>query len=77
MTYYLLGKLYIESGDAKKGQEYVDKSYDMNPANELAAKEKILEFRKAQDYESMTEAVSRLDKPVEDKELQILVDEVN
>lgn len=77
MTYYLLGKLYTESGDEEKGQHYVDKSYEMNPANERAAKEKILEFRKAQDYENMNEAISRLDKPVEDKELQILVSEVN
>ena len=77
MTYYLLGKLYIESGDEEKGQQYVDKSYEMNPANELAAKEKILEFRKVQDYENMNEAIGRLDTPVEDKELQILVNEAN
>lgn len=77
MTYYLLGKLYIESGDEEKGQQYVDKSYEMDPSNELAAKEKILEFRKVQDYESMNEAVSKLDTPVEDKGLQILLDEAN
>lgn len=75
MTYYILGKLYIESGDQKKGQQYVDKSYEMDPSNELAAKEKILEFRKAQDYENMNEAISKLKTPVEDKELKILIDE--
>lgn len=75
MTYYILGKLYIESGDQEKGQKYVDKSYEMNPSNELAAKEKILEFRKAQDYENMNEAISKLKTPVEDKELKILIDE--
>ena len=77
MTYYLLGKLYIESGDGEKGQQYVDKSYEMDPSNEFAAKEKILEFRKVQDYESMNEAISKLDTPVEDKGLQILLDEAN
>ncbi len=75
MTYYILGKLYIESGDEEKGQQYVDKSYEMNQSNELAAKEKILEFRKAQDYENMNEAISKLETPVEDKELKILIDE--
>lgn len=75
MTYYILGKLYIESGDQEKGQQYVDKSYEMDPSNELAAKEKILEFRKAQDYENMNEAISKLKTPVEDKELKILIDE--
>lgn len=75
MTYYILGKLYIESGDEEKGQQYVDKSYEMDPSNELAAKEKILEFRKAQDYENMNEAISKLETPVEDKELKILIDE--
>lgn len=77
MTYYLLGKLYIESGDGEKGQQYVDKSYEMDPSNEFAAKEKILEFRKVQDYEGMNEAISKLDTPVEDKGLQILLDEAN
>lgn len=75
MTYYILGKLYIESGDQEKGQQYVDKSYEMDSSNELAAKEKILEFRKAQDYENMNEAISKLKTPVEDKELKILIDE--
>ncbi|MGO1923967.1 MAG: rhomboid family intramembrane serine protease, partial [Jeotgalicoccus sp.] len=75
MTYYILGKLYIESGDEEKGQQYVDKSYEMDQSNELAAKEKILEFRKVQDYENMNEAISKLETPVEDKELKILIDE--
>lgn len=77
MTYYILGELYRESGNEEKGQEYVDKSYEMDPSNELAAKEKILEYRKVQDYENMNKAIDQLDSPIEDKELQILVDEAN
>lgn len=77
MTYYILGKLYQQAGDTEKGQSYVDQSYEMDPSNELAAKEKILEFRKVQDYENMNKAIDQLEKPIEDKELQILVDEAN
>ena len=77
MTYYILGELYRESGNEEKGQEYVDKSYEMDPSNELAAKEKIMEYRKVQDYENMNKAIDQLDSPIEDKELQILVDEAN
>lgn len=77
MTYYLLGKLYIEAGDEEKGQQYVDQSYEMDPSNELAAKEKILEFRKNQDYDNMNAAIDKLETPVEDEELQILIDEAN
>src|SRR5690625_1173241 len=77
LTYFILGKLYIEAGDAEKGEQYIERSYEMEPSNELIAKEKILEYRKVQDYESMDEAIAELKTPVEDPELKILVGERN
>lgn len=77
LTYFILGKLYIESGDAKQGEQYIEQSYEMEPSNELIAKEKILEYRKAQDYESMDKAIAELKTPVKDPELKILVGERN
>src|SRR5699024_4295814 len=49
MTYYILGELYKEAGQEEKGQGYIDKSYEMDPSNELAAKDNINEYRKEQD----------------------------
>ena len=76
MTYYILGELYKEAGQEEKGQGYIDKSYEMDPSNELAAKDKIIEYRKAQDYEAMNKAIDQLDKPIEDESLKILEKEV-
>lgn len=77
LTYYILGELYIESGDVEKGQSLIDQSYEMDPSNELAAKDKIIAYRKAQDYDSMKEALDKLEKPIQDDGLKILAEEVN
>lgn len=77
LTYYILGELYIESGDVEKGQSLIDQSYEMDPSNELAAKDKIIAYRKAQDYDSMKEALDKLEKPIQDDGLKILAKEVN
>ena len=77
LTYYILGALYIESGDEEKGHNLIDQSYEMDPSNELAAKDKIIAYRKAQDYERMKEAIDQLDKPIQDEGLKILAEEVN
>lgn len=76
-TYFILGKLYIEAGNEEEGHKYIEQSYEMEPSNESIAKEKILEYRKVQDYESMDNVIANLKTPVKDPELKMLVDERN
>lgn len=75
-TFHALGLLADQAGDSEQSQKYHDKSYQMDPNNEYAAKYKLIQLRKQREYEEMEEVFSHLDtNNIKDEGLQLLAEE--
>lgn len=76
-TYYILAKLYDISGDFEKAKENYNKSFELDPENELALKYKLYELRKANDYDSMKKLIDNIDRDhIYDDELRAIEEDM-
>lgn len=77
-TYYILAKLYDVSGDFNKAKEHYDKSYDLDPTNELALKYKLYELRKKGEFKKMSEMLAKTDREhIYDEDTKALEEELS
>lgn len=77
ITYYVLGKLYEQSGDQETANEYMSESFEMDNSNEYLIKPRLIEHRKHREYDEMKALIEPLDKnDIEDEELLILIEEI-
>ncbi|WP_411844314.1 rhomboid family intramembrane serine protease [Salinicoccus sp. HZC-1] len=75
-TYHALGILSAHAGDYEQAEKYHDKSYQINPENEQAAKYQLIQLRKQREYDEMGEVLSHLDtQNIKDEGLKLLVKE--
>lgn len=76
MTYYGLGLLSEISGNQEQADKFHSRSYDMDPENELVAKQRLIELRKERNYEAMGGILDNFDTSnIEDEGLKLLAEE--
>lgn len=75
-TYASLATLAEVSGDYDARDEFLEKSFEMNPTNESIAKEKIVQLRKDSEHDEIRRILSRFKvDDIEDEGLQIIARE--
>ncbi|AKG74005.1 rhomboid family intramembrane serine protease [Salinicoccus halodurans] len=75
-TYYALGLLAGHAGEREQAEKYHEKSYQLDPSNEYAAKYRLIQLRKQRDYEEMEVVFDHLNtKNIEDEGLKLLTEE--
>ncbi|MFC3900825.1 rhomboid family protein [Aliicoccus persicus] len=75
-TYASLAILAEVTGDYNKRDEFLQKSFELNPTNEQIAKEKIIMLRRDSEHDEIRTILSRFDiDNIEDKGLEIIARE--
>lgn len=77
-TYHALGLLAGHAGNQEQAEKYHEKSYELDPSNEYAAKHRVIQLRKQRNYDGISDVFEKLDtQNIKDEGLKLLAEEYN